>query len=99
MKTKECQCARCGSSMYREDCDGCGGTGYDGHDCGEDTCCCAYPDDNLPCDMCSGAGGWWVCMSSPDWCEAHPLPGREATKRHTVEWFEVEEGYEIEEHP
>ncbi len=39
-----------------EDCENCFGTGFDGHDCGEDTCCCANPTDNLECDMCQGTG-------------------------------------------
>jgi len=28
-----------------------------------------------------------VCMSSPEWCEANPLPRREHIKRGKVEWF------------
>lgn len=39
-------------------CWNCGGDGFDGHDCGEDTCCCLYPDEDQPCDICSGKGGW-----------------------------------------
>ena len=81
------QCARCGSSMQFVDCDNCGGDGLDGHDCGEDTCCCLDPDDNEDCDWCQGSGGHWACLSSAEWCEAHPVEGREETKRGTVEWF------------
>jgi len=37
----------------------CDGEGFDDHDCGEDTCCCLYPEDNVPCDICMGMGGWF----------------------------------------
>jgi len=30
-----------------EECDACGGHGGGGHDCGEDTCPCAWPIDNV----------------------------------------------------
>lgn len=40
------------------DCDWCGGVGVSGHDCGEDTCCCFMPDDDVVCSQCSGHGGW-----------------------------------------
>ncbi len=43
--TQEPMCARCGSSATWEDCDNCEG-GFSYHDCGEDTCCCLYPEDN-----------------------------------------------------
>lgn len=39
-----------------ETCTNCGGSGLDGHDCGEDTCCCLYPDENMICQECFGAG-------------------------------------------
>lgn len=39
-----------------EDCPNCGGTGYSHHDCGEDTCCCLHPEDNVTCDRCEGKG-------------------------------------------
>lgn len=39
----------------------CGGEGVSGHDCGEDCCCCLYPEDNMRCDICRGRGGWWRC--------------------------------------
>lgn len=32
--------------------------GLTGHDCGEDTCCCLHPEDNVVCDICNGEGGW-----------------------------------------
>lgn len=72
----EAQCARCGSSVTWVRCGNCV-DGYSHHDCGEDTCCCLYPEDNVRCDWCRGAGGSWHCLSSPDWCAAHPMPGRE----------------------
>lgn len=40
------------------ECDVCGGTGVDGHECGEDTCACAEPEDNETCAQCYGDGGW-----------------------------------------
>lgn len=40
------------------DCWNCGGEGYSYHDCGEDTCCCLDPEDNVVCDVCGGEGGW-----------------------------------------
>ena len=34
----------------------CGGEGYTSHDCGEDSCCCEYPEDNMMCEACGGKG-------------------------------------------
>ena len=82
----DCQCARCGSSIYTERCDQCE-DGYDGHDCGEDCCACLHPEDNVPCQYCGGAGVHHRCMSSPDWCDSHPLAGRESIPRGEIEWF------------
>ena len=59
---QESQCKFCGSSVHWEDCDQCGGSGYNGHECGEDTCCCLYPEDNVVCDYCDGEGGYYVCL-------------------------------------
>jgi hypothetical protein len=36
----------------------CGGEGVSHHECGEDTCCCLNPEDNVICDICDGKGGW-----------------------------------------
>lgn len=73
--------------MSREDCWDCGGEGaLNLHD----TDPLWYPDDySEPCDTCHSRGGWWVCLSSPDWCEDHPRPGHEGVKRHTPETFTV----------
>lgn len=87
----EYQCGRCGSSILFEDCPNCGGEGVTSHDCGEDCCCCADPEDNVPCDVCKGDGTFGICLSSPEWCEAHPMPGRETTERSTVEICRVRE--------
>jgi hypothetical protein len=88
-KSKEYQCGRCGSSISFHDCPNCGGEGYTSHDCGEDCCCCAEPEDNVPCDVCNGDGTFARCLSSPEWCEAHPMAGRETTERSTVESFSI----------
>lgn len=88
-KQYDCQCSRCGSSMDYKHCEMCDGDGYDGHDCGEDCCMCLNPEDNVPCDTCGGKGGWYRCFSSPEWCQSHPLPGRENNSRNLPEWFEV----------
>lgn len=84
----DCCCARCGSSCDYLDCHNCD-DGYEGHDCGEDCCCCLYPEDNVVCQYCNGHGGWHRCLSSEQWCNANPLPGREAVQRGAVEWFTV----------
>lgn len=85
----DCCCARCGSSVDIERCEHCE-DGFDGHECGEDTCVCLYPEDNVPCQYCRGTGRWARCMSSAEWCESHSLPGREGVERGMVEWFTVE---------
>jgi hypothetical protein len=42
------------------ECFQCFGEGMHGHECGDDICCCADPDeDNVPCDICNGHGGWY----------------------------------------
>jgi hypothetical protein len=84
------QCARCGSSIEHVTCNSCDEYGMDGHDCGEDTCCCPEPVDNMTCRDCGGTGGWWRCLSAGggvDWCQANPLPGREAARGSTPEWY------------
>lgn len=86
------QCSRCGGAVEYVTCDRCGGEGVDGHECGEDTCACRYPEDNVPCDICLGDGGWVICTNRPEWCEAHPLPGRENVKRGEVETVRLVRG-------
>lgn len=85
----DCQCARCGSSCDGGQCEECE-DGLDGHDCGEDCCCCLYPEENVVCQYCDGTGVWHRCLSSREWCEANPLPGRENVRRGQIEWFTVE---------
>jgi hypothetical protein len=85
----DCQCARCGSSMSTEHCQECE-DGFDGHDCGEDCCCCLHPEDNVECQYCRGTGVRHICLSSPEWCGANPLPGREDVQRGAIEWYTIE---------
>lgn len=74
----ECQCARCGSSVARVRCDACGGSGRtEPGELQQEDPLRYDEDDTEPCHDCSGAGGWWKCESSIEWCEANPLPGRE----------------------
>lgn len=30
-------------------------------------------DDTEPCQICAGAGGWWRCPNTPEWCKTHPV--------------------------
>ena len=54
-------CDRCGNEKRYVDCYNCGGECFSYHDCGEDTCCCVNPVDNMTCDICEGDGGWMQC--------------------------------------
>lgn len=54
-------CAECGAEKEYVDCWNCGGEGLTDHDCGEDTCCCLHPRDNVSCDICDGEGIYLVC--------------------------------------
>lgn len=57
-------CGECKGPMHWEECwTGCNDGGY--HDCGDDSCCCLEPEDDMVCDECHGNGGYWVC-STPD---------------------------------
>jgi hypothetical protein len=87
----DCQCARCGSSVDTERCNECE-DGLDGHDCGEDCCACLHPEDNVPCQYCDGSGVFHCCMSSPEFCRANPLPGREDVEPGRIEWFTIDRG-------
>lgn len=55
-------CKDCGQDLDWEDCGQCE-DGYSYHDCGEDCCCCLYPEPNVRCDLCDGNSGWWVCTN------------------------------------
>lgn len=89
---EDCQCARCGSSCEFLRCFNCGGEGYSHHACGEDTCCCLHPEDNVVCTWCAGTGGALHCISTPALCQADPLPGRESiesTALRAAAWEEA----------
>jgi hypothetical protein len=48
------------------DCWNCQGEIYVDHNCGEDCCACAFPEDNVVCDICEGKGGWERDFSTPE---------------------------------
>lgn len=82
-KRTELQCKRCGSSMYWESCPDCdGGLVLD-----DDFY--ANLDATKPCASCDGEGGKWICLSTAEWCDSHPLPGREDVPRSIVEEVEA----------
>jgi hypothetical protein len=66
-------CEICSAEMERVECWHCGGEGGF-HDCGEDCCCCLYPEDNLneACQECRGEGSYWQCPNVPHQ-EGYPL--------------------------
>lgn len=87
-KQYDCQCARCGSSIEWEQCCACGGEGITGPgELYEEDPLWYDIDDYEPCHECDGHGSWGVCLSSPEWCNANPLPRREDVKRGTIEWY------------
>lgn len=61
-------CAHCGQELEPVQCDQCE-DGYSYHDCGEDCCCCLYPEPNVKCETCEGVGFWW-------WCSNRDCPGK-----------------------
>jgi len=84
----ECQCARCGSSLDWVNCEACGGDGCTEHgELHEQDPLWYDEDDTEPCHQCGGRASFPDCMSSEEWCQANPMPGRESTERHTPEWF------------
>jgi len=78
----DCCCARCGSSVDADRCGNC-----------EDGWILADDDDEWgedePCPWCGGKFITHRCLSSPEWCGANPLPGREDVPRGKVEWYTI----------
>ena len=56
------ECALHGEKTWVE-CWQCAGEGSDEHDCGDDTCVCLQPENNVQCDICRGNGGWYRCYT------------------------------------
>lgn len=56
-------CDECGAELEWFDCWNCDEDGMMDHDCGEDTCCCLDPYNNVTCDVCKGNGGWECCLA------------------------------------
>lgn len=86
------ECARCGGSVEWLDCWYCGGRGLTHHDCGEDSCCCLHPEDNVSCIVCKEECGAWHCTNTPEFCAANPLPGCEnveSTALKSEVWLEA----------
>lgn len=87
----DCQCARCGSSLTWEACSECGGEGRTAPgELHEQDPLWYHPGDTEVCGGCGGDGGNYFCLSSAEWCEAHPMEGREAMESGRAEWFCIE---------
>lgn len=67
------KCPHCGADVEWVACGNCD-EGFSHHDCGEDTCCCLYPEDNVRCDICFGHGGWALCIER---CQENEKPAAE----------------------
>lgn len=65
-----CAACDCEAESYQCDCE----NGFDGHDCGEDCCCCAYPEENVRCEACYGRGVQHYCENRD--CAEHELWNR-----------------------
>jgi hypothetical protein len=63
----EAPMCECGSEKFWRECWDCGGEAYTHHDCGEDCCCCLDPEDNVLCETCEGACGWYQCSQCHPW--------------------------------
>lgn len=85
----DCQCARCGSSCDSEGCDECCNDGIVLADDYDDEC----DDYYVECPECLGNPVAYRCLSSPEWCQANPVEGRESVARGQIEWFVVREDY------
>jgi hypothetical protein len=86
----DCQCARCGSSLEWEPCGACGGEGITAPgELYELDPLWYSPDDYSECHQCGGDAAYQFCVSSPEWCEAHPIIGRESIASGTPEWFAI----------
>lgn len=84
----DCQCARCGSSLDWIQCSWCGGDGTTASgELYEEDPMWYDPDDVLPCHQCGGEASWPVCLSGDEWCNAHPMAGREYVESGTAEWW------------
>lgn len=87
----DCQCARCGSSLEWHQCGACGGEGITAPgELYESDPLWYSPDDYENCHQCDGEASWPICCSSKEWCEAHPIIGREGMESGTPEWFTVQ---------
>ena len=88
----DCQCARCGSSMGFDSCDSCGGDGTTAPGELHEQDPLWYDESDFEnCHACNGKGGLRFCLSSKEWCEAHPLAGRDGIARSMPEWFTNED--------
>ncbi len=64
-------CPTCGCTMEWRECEGFGCD--DGMvNVYEEDVINNDPDDEEPCQICEGAGGWWACPNTPAWCAANP---------------------------
>lgn len=95
---EEVCCGRCGSSVEMQRCEECNGDG-DRPDDGSDPGSYRTDFGFVQCHACDGEPMWYRCLSSVEWCNAHPIPGRESIERGKIEWFDIESAPPTPEHP
>lgn len=72
-------CPKCDEWTVRQKtCGHCDEFGMSHHDCGEDCCCCEYPENNRKCDECGGEGVHrWCSNCAWDLIQNRYLNGRD----------------------
>lgn len=80
-------CKKHECNLLQQNCPNCE-DGYSHHDCGEDCCPCAVPENNIICDWCNGKGfSRWCSLST----ERNPCFEKD-WDIDTVDYYEMQWG-------